>query len=140
MHSTTCYIDHSQRDPKHRVHRGKSRQKQQEASSGSKLGVHLQHVPLLITTVLMLNYLAVGSALIEQFRGAPMGSPCSPALCNFVVRNSAGTTPAFTSAIRNLFCNKIRGQQSPVTSQTLSCTSAFPATHRCIVLQATGSA
>ena len=45
-HSPIFYIDHSQRDPTHRVHRGKSRQKQQEASSGNKLGIHLKHIPL----------------------------------------------------------------------------------------------
>ena len=71
--------------PSHRVHRGKSRQKQQEASSGNKLGIHLKDIPQLISAVLLLNYFVVGQTLIEQFRGAPMGSPCSPALCNLVV-------------------------------------------------------
>ena len=85
QHADTFYIDHCQKAPSHRVHRGKSRQKQQEASSGSKLGIHLKDIPQLISAVLLLNYFVVGQTLIEQFRGAPMGSLCSPALCNLVV-------------------------------------------------------
>ena len=85
LHSHIFHIDHTQKDPTHRVHRGKSRQKQQEAASTRSLGIYLAHIPQLITAVLLLNYFTVGTSLIEQIRGAPMGSPCSPALCNIVV-------------------------------------------------------
>ena len=56
-----------------------------EESTGTKLSIRLKHIPLLVTAVLVLNYFTVGSTLIQQFRGAPMGSPCSPARCNLAV-------------------------------------------------------
>ena len=60
QHADTFYIDHCQKAPTHRVHRGKSRLKQQEASSGSKLSIHLKDIPQLISAVLLLNYFVVG--------------------------------------------------------------------------------
>ena len=60
QHADAFYIDHCQKAPAHRVHRGKSRQKQQGASSGSKLGIHLKDIPQLISAVLLLNYFVVG--------------------------------------------------------------------------------
>ena len=105
QHADTFYIDHCQKAPSHRVHRGKSRQKQQEASSGSKLGIHLKDIPRLISAVLLLNYFVVGQTLIEQFRGAPMGSPCSSALCNLVVAVGVGITRTLVFSSITSFTN-----------------------------------
>ena len=110
QHADTFYIDHCQKAPSHRVHGGKSRQKQQEASSGSKLGIHLKDIPQLISAVLLLNYFVVGQTLIEQFRGAPMGSPCSPALCNLVV---AVEEQCWHHTYAGLFFNHKFHQHSP---------------------------
>ena len=110
QHADTFYIDHCQQAPTHRVHRGKSRLKQQDASSRSKLSIHLKDIPQLISAVLLLNYFAVGQTLIEQFRGAPMGSPCSPALCNLVV---AVEEQCWHHTYAGLFFNHKFHQHSP---------------------------
>ena len=96
QHADTVYIDHCQKAPSHRVHRGKSRQKQQEASSGSKLGIHLKDIPQLISAVLLLNYF--------------VGSPCSPALCNLVV---AVEEQCWHHTYAGLFFNHKFHQHSP---------------------------
>ena len=85
-HSPTIHVDHLQTDPKHPVHRGEGRQKPQEDNaSDKKHSVHIKHIPTMITTILLLSYFTVGGTCIKQLRGAPLGSPCSPALCNMVV-------------------------------------------------------
>ena len=119
QHADTFYIDHCQQAPTHRVHRGKSRLKQQDASSGSKLSIHLKDIPQLISAVLLLNYFAVGQTLIEQFRGAPHGltmqsSIMQPRCCgggamlaphvrwSFLQPQVSST---FTTPARHIFCH-----------------------------------
>ena len=87
-HAPTFHIDHTQKDPKHRVHRGTGRQKQHEDATRQKYSIYLKDIYnmiTLITAILMLNYFTVGSTLIKQLRKTPMVSPCSPTLCNLVV-------------------------------------------------------
>ena len=54
------------------------------------------------TLVLLLNYCMVGNTLLQQTRGAPMGSPASPALCDMVV---AVCEQSWTHTFRNITYN-----------------------------------
>ena len=64
--------------------------------------IHLTHLPNICKAVLMLNYCLVGNTLLQQIRGAPMGSPASPALCDMVV---AVSEQSWTHTYRNLTYN-----------------------------------
>ena len=127
----------------------------QKQTKGSKLGIHLKDIPQLISAVLLLNYFVVGQTLIEQFRGAPMGSPCSPALCNLVV---AVEEQCWRHTYAGLFFNRKFHQHSPhqhaiyfatryvdnrvslLPEQLLSLPPFKQLTHLRICLQAAGSA
>ena len=66
-------------------HSGSAASHKHHASEISALTIRARDIPLLIRAVLKLNYFMVGNTLILQQRGAPMGSPASPALCSMVV-------------------------------------------------------
>ena len=79
-HATTFTCTHHEPDPTMRVHRGRSRFRTPRRHT-----IHLNHLPNICQAVLLLNYCMVGNTLLQQTRGAPMGSPASPALCDMVV-------------------------------------------------------
>ena len=79
-HATTFTCTHHEPDPTMRVHRGRSRFRTPRRHT-----IHLDHLPNICQAVLLLNYCMVGNTLLQQTRGAPMGSPASPALCDMVV-------------------------------------------------------
>ena len=79
-HATTFTSTHHEPDPTMRVHRGRSR-----FQKPGRHTIHLNHLPDICQAVLLLNYCMVGNTLLQQTRGAPMGSPASPALCDMVV-------------------------------------------------------
>ena len=79
-HATTFTCTHHEPDPTLRVHRGRSRFQKPRRHT-----IHLNHLPDICQAVLLLNYCMVGNTLLQQTRGAPMGSPASPALCDMVV-------------------------------------------------------
>ena len=63
----------------------KADKKQQEDATDKKHNIPLRHIPMMIAAILLLSCFIVGGTLIKQHRSAPMGSPCSAALCNTVV-------------------------------------------------------
>ena len=85
-HATTFTVAHSESMPDARVHRGSH--KGTSHTTTTKLhrrSLHIQEFPDIITAILELNYFMVGGKVLRQVRGAPMGSPASPALCSMVV-------------------------------------------------------
>ena len=83
QHAPTFTNQHSHHRPEQRTHRG-SYKRNPFAQPGT-VTIQVRDIPLLIRAVLKLNYFMVGNTLIVQQRGAPMGSPASPALCSMVV-------------------------------------------------------
>ena len=79
-HATTFTSTHHEPAPTMRVHRGRPQHKKPRRRT-----IHLQHLPDICKATLLLNYCLVGNQLLQQTRGAPTGSPASPALCDMVV-------------------------------------------------------
>ena len=96
-HATTFTCTHHEPDPTMRVHRGRSRFQKPRRHT-----IHLNHLPDICQAVLLLNYCMVGNTLLQQTRGAPMGSPASPALCDMVV---AVCEQSWTHTYRNITYN-----------------------------------
>ncbi|CAE7034916.1 unnamed protein product [Symbiodinium natans] len=103
-HADVFQVDHTQSEPSQRVQRGlllrESRRNQSQHSKRNTL--RFSDIPRLIEVVLQLNYFTVGHTLFFQCRGAPMGSPCSPALCNMVV---AVVEQCWVKSLRSMFVN-----------------------------------
>ena len=96
-HETTFTATHHEPDPTMRVHRGRA-----GFAKSHRHTIHLTHLPNICKAVLMLNYCLVGNTLLRQIRGAPMGSPTSPAPCDMVV---AVSEQSWTHTYRNLTYN-----------------------------------
>ena len=96
-HATTFTCTHHEPDPTMQVHRGRSRFQKPHRHT-----IHLNHLPDICQAVLLLNYCMVGNTLLQQTRGAPMGSPASPALCDMVV---AVCEQSWTHTYRNITYN-----------------------------------
>ena len=96
-HATTFTCTHHEPDPTMRVHRGRSRFQKPRRHT-----IHLNHLPDICQAVLLLNYCMVGNTLLQQTRGAPMGSPASPALCDMVV---AECEQSWSHTYRNITYN-----------------------------------
>ena len=80
-----------------RVHRGRPQHKKPRCHT-----IHLQHLPDICKATLLLNYYLVGRQLLQQTRGAPMGSPASPAICDMVV---VVCEQSWTHTYRAITCN-----------------------------------
>ena len=96
-HATVFTATHQEPDPTIRVHRGRAR-----FAKSRRHTIHLTRLPDICSAVLLLNYCLVGNTLLQQIRGAPMGSPASPALCDMVV---AVSEQSWTHTYRNLTYN-----------------------------------
>ena len=96
-HATTFTATHHEPDPTMRVHRGHVR-----FAKSQRHTIHLIHLPNICKAVLKLNYCLVGNTLLQQIRGAPLGSPASPSLCDMVV---AVSEQSWTHTYRNLTYN-----------------------------------
>ena len=85
-HATTFTVAHSESLPDARVHRGSHRHMSHTTTTRlHRRSLHIQEFPNIISSILELNYFMVGQGVLRQIRGAPMGSPASPALCSMVV-------------------------------------------------------
>ena len=100
QHATTFTIVHTEFLPEVRGRRGRHKQASRAtAAQPRRRFLHLHHFPSMITAILALNYFRVGKNVIKQKRGAPMGSPASPALCSMVI---AVHEQGWTSTYRQL--------------------------------------
>ena len=85
-HATTFTVAHSESLPDARVHRGSHKHSSHTTTTRlRRRSLHIHEFPDIISAILELNYFMVGGRVVRQARGAPMGSPASPALCSMVV-------------------------------------------------------
>ena len=85
-HATTFTVARSESLPDAQVHRGSHRHMSHTTTTRlHRRSLHIQQFPNIISSILELNYFMVGQRVLRQIRGAPMGSPASPALCSMVV-------------------------------------------------------
>ena len=104
-HATTFTVAHSESLPDARVHRGSYKHSSHTTTTTTRLRRHSLHIhkfPDIISAILELNYFMVGGRVVRQARGAPMGSPASPALCSMVV---AVHEQAWANTYRNYLYN-----------------------------------
>ena len=86
QHATTFTVAHSESLPDARVHRGSHKHASHTTTTRlRRRSLHIHEFPDIISAILELNYFMVGNRVVRQARGAPMGSPASPALCSMVV-------------------------------------------------------
>ena len=86
QHATTFTVAHSESLPDARVHRGSHKHASHTTTTRlRRRSLHIHEFPDIISAILELNYFMVGGRVVRQARGAPMGSPASPALCSMVV-------------------------------------------------------
>ena len=79
-------VAHSESLPEARVHRGSHKHASHTTTTRlRRRSLHIHEFPNIISAILELNYFMVGGRVVRQARGAPMGSPASPALCSMVV-------------------------------------------------------
>ena len=85
QHATTFTVAHSESLPDARVHRGSHKHTSHTTTTRlRRRSLHIHEFPDIISAILELNYFMVGNRVVRQARGAPMGSPASPALCSMV--------------------------------------------------------
>ena len=83
QHATTFTVEPL---PDARIHRGSHKHTSHTTTTRlRRRSLHIQEFPDIISAILELNYFMVGNRVVRQARGAPMGSPASPALCSMVV-------------------------------------------------------
>ena len=91
QHATTFTVAHSESLPDARVHRGSDKAATHTTTTTTtttrlrRRSLHIHEFPDIISAILELNYFMAGDRVVRQARGAPMGSPASPALCSMVV-------------------------------------------------------
>ena len=88
QHATrnNLHLAHSESLPDARVHRGSHKHTSHTTTTRlRRRSLHIQEFPDIISAILELNYFMVGNRAVRQARGAPMGSPASPALGSMVV-------------------------------------------------------
>ena len=85
-HATTFTVAHSESLPDARVHRGSHKHTSHTTTTRlHRRSLHIHEFLDIISAILELNYFMAGDRVVRQTRGAPMGSPASPALCSMVV-------------------------------------------------------
>ena len=117
-HATTFTVAHSESLPDARVHRGSRKHTSHTTTTRlRRRSLHIQEFPDIISAILELNYFMVDNRVVRQARGAPMGSPASPALCSMVV---AVHEQAWAIAYRTHLCNAKRLQPDAACPSTAS--------------------
>ena len=102
-HATTFTVAHSESLPDARVHRGSHKHSSRTTTTRlHRRSLRIDEFPDIISAILELNYFMVGGRVVRQARGAPMGSPASPALCSMVV---AVHEQAWANTYRNYLYN-----------------------------------
>ena len=106
-----------------RVHRGRPQHKKPRCHT-----IHLQHLPDICKATLLLNYYLVGRQLLQQTRGAPMGSLPAPQYATWslwFVSNPGHipTAPSLATSSTPHLTNSHSADTSPQGTLTIDCHS-----------------